>query len=534
MLILFFSIMACTEIDQPVLTEPELPALTTGSADFSNYVAAGGSFTAGFSDGALFIAGQENSFPNILAQAFAEAGGGNFTQPLMNDNVGGLLLGGNVIQSPRLYFDGSGPVGLPATPSTEVTNVKPGPYKNMGVPGIKSFHFAVNGYGNVAGVATGAANPYYARMASSATASVMEDVLSQSPSFFTLSEVGGNDVLAYAIAGGDGTDQKGNYNPATYGPNDITDPVVFGQVFNGMIVALTANGAKGVITTVPYITDLPHFTTVPYNPLSPTNPDYAPMIPTLNSLFGALNQVYAYLGVPERSVTFSTSAASAVVIKDENLPDLSTQITAVLNANPSFPAFVQQFGLPAAAAPVVANLLGVTYGQTRQATSDDLLVLPSSSVIGTVNTDAVAYLMSQGLPQAIAGQFSVEGITLPLADKWVLLPEEQQAIKDATDAYNLVIQGVADSNANVAVVDLKALLQQASGSGLIFDEFTMTTQLVLGGLVSLDGIHLTARGYALMATEFLKAIDDKFGSNFIEAGVKPNALDYNSFYPVSL
>ena len=30
---------------------------------------------------------------------------------------------------------------------------------------------------------------------------------------------------------------------------------------------LTANGAKGVVANVPYITDLPHFTTVPHNPV---------------------------------------------------------------------------------------------------------------------------------------------------------------------------------------------------------------------------------------------------------------------------
>ncbi len=50
----------------------------------------------------------------------------------------------------------------------------------------------------------------------------------------------------------------------------------------------------------------------------------------------------------------------------------------------------------------------------------DLLVLPSRSVIGTVNYDSLAFLMSQGLSQALAGQFSVEGVSLPLADKWVL------------------------------------------------------------------------------------------------------------------
>ena len=51
------------------MTEPEvvLPALTAGTADFSNYVALGASFTAGFTDGALFNAAQENSFPNIIS-----------------------------------------------------------------------------------------------------------------------------------------------------------------------------------------------------------------------------------------------------------------------------------------------------------------------------------------------------------------------------------------------------------------------------------------------------------------------------------
>jgi hypothetical protein len=44
------------------ITGAELPELITGSADFSNYVALGASFTAGYTDGAVFIASQENSF----------------------------------------------------------------------------------------------------------------------------------------------------------------------------------------------------------------------------------------------------------------------------------------------------------------------------------------------------------------------------------------------------------------------------------------------------------------------------------------
>ena len=95
----FTLIMSCESDDLtiPLVIEEVIP-LSSGEADFSNYVALGASFTAGFTDGALFIAGQENSFPNLLANVFANAGGGAFTQPWMNDNIGGLLLGGTLIQ----------------------------------------------------------------------------------------------------------------------------------------------------------------------------------------------------------------------------------------------------------------------------------------------------------------------------------------------------------------------------------------------------------------------------------------------------
>ena len=57
---------------------PEV-ALNANGLDFSKYVAVGASFTAGYTDGALFIAAQENSFPNILASKFALAEEENLT-----------------------------------------------------------------------------------------------------------------------------------------------------------------------------------------------------------------------------------------------------------------------------------------------------------------------------------------------------------------------------------------------------------------------------------------------------------------------
>ncbi len=520
----------------------ELPELTAGSADFSNYVAVGASFTAGYTDGALFKATQENSFPNILSQQFANVGGGAFTQPLMNDNFGGMALGGNRILDPRFVFGGAGPVPLeavvgPVTVTTDLTANPTGPFNNMGIPGAKSFHLLDlgipgSGYGDINGLGV-YANPYFIRMASSPSATVIGDAIGQNPSFFTLLGNAGNDVLSYALSGGSGVDQTGNFNPATYGINDITDPNVFAQAFNATVTILTSNGANGVIANIPYITDLPHFTAVPHNPLDPTDPAFGPQIPTLNGIFGQLNQVYAFLNVPERSIVFSNTKASAVVIKDESLADLSAQIEGVLNASPTFPLFVQSFGLPAQAAPLVANLLGATYGQTRQATVDDLLVLPSSTVIGTVNTANVVALMGLGLPQQLAGQFSVEGITLPLADKWVLIPSEQIEIKTATDAYNSTMADAATAN-GLAFVDLKSILEQASTTGVPSGDYTLTTNLVTGGLVSLDGIHLTARGYALLANEFMKQIDAAYGSNFKESGNLVDIGNYPTNYSPTL
>jgi len=181
--------------------------------------------------------------------------------------------------------------------------------------------------------------------------------------------------------------------------------------------------------------------------------------------------------------------------------------------------------LPAAAAPTVANLLGLVYGQARQATPNDLLVLPSSTIIGTVNTDSAAFLASQGLPAELAGQFSVEGVSLPLADKWVLLPSEQEEVATATQAFNTVIENTA-TQAGLAFVDANDLLSCLVCTGTSSGDYTLTSDLVVGGAFSLDGVHPTSRGYALIANEFMKAIDATYNSNFEASG---NFLDIGEY-----
>ncbi len=505
-LILVFGITACEEDDLSLFnsTTP-LPDLTAGSADFSTFVSVGNSLTAGFTDNALFISAQHNSMPYTMAQQFALVGGGEFTQPLMNDETGGLLLGGQMLPGfgPRLFFDGAGPASLPAMPTTEVSNVLAGPFNNMGVPGAMSFHLLANGYGNIANIPAGLANPYFARMASNPNASMMEDVLAQAPTFVSL-WIGNNDVLGYATTGGSGA-------------SPITDVPTFTGSLNA--IAGLLGGTQGVMVNIPDVTSIPFFTTIPHNALDPSNPDFGSQIAILNAAYAPLNQAFDFLGVPERKVEFSTDMASAVVIHDESLPNIAAQLAGVLQAG----------GLD----PLTAGLLASQYAQSRQATAADLLILPSSTAIATLNEDYFNLLLGLGVDPATAGQLSINGLTYPMEDQWVLLPSEQLEVQNATDSFNSVIQATANQ-LGYAFVDAYALLVQAANGGVTSGDFTLTDDLVFGGLFSLDGVHLTARGYALAANELLKAIDAAYESNFEASG---NLVDIGNFptnYPPDL
>jgi lysophospholipase L1-like esterase len=470
LLLASLSFVACDNNDEDA-APAEIP-ITSGSASFTKYVALGDSFAAGYSDGALFKKAQETSYVNILAQQFVPAGGTAITTPYMADNLGGLLLGGNVITETRKVILGLNPdktpiVGsMPGKPTTEVTNRLTGTFSNLGVPGAKSFHLIASGYGNVAGVASGKANPYYARFASSGTATVLADALTQAPTFFSLF-IGGNDVLGYATSGGVGVNQTGNLDPSTYGSNDITDPNVFANVYNGLVTNLTAKGAKGVVANLPYVTSLPYFTTVPYNPLTLD----ATKAAQLNAAYSKYNEglqtmvkntLLSSEEATRRTIKF-VAGNNPVVIVDSYLKNLSA------------------YGVPS----------------YRQATKEDLIVLLAS--------DFIKKSVLAGDPTKI------NGASVPLEDQWVLSKDEVKEVVTATDAYNVTIDAIAKSK-GLAFVDTKVAMTQLSSTGVRFGNFQMTASYVTGGAFSLDGVHPTPRGYAYIANLFINAVNAKYGA----------------------
>lgn len=521
LLIILIVFSACNEPEdvlEGTSAEPEvvveLPALTSGSADFSKYVAVGASFTAGFTDSALFKAAQENSFPNILAQQFSNIGGGTFTQPLMNDNIGGLAAGGVQIPGsstgPRLVFGGATPVPLasvigPVTSTTDIlVNNPTGPFNNMGVPGAKSFHLLFDGYGNIANLGV-SANPYFVRMASSPTATMLGDAMAQNPTFFTLSEIGGNDVLGYATSGGDGT------NLIT--PSDGPIGVGFDATFQFLVSTLTSGGAKGIVTNVPYVTDLPHFTTVPNNALVLDAATAGQLTGFFQAVAGIFTQVLIAQMVPPAQAQALASQYAITFNEGPNRWIIDVPVT-------------------------LANPLGF-----RQMTEDELLVLTidqgalaqgyGSVALTNEVLQVLGLLQAGGTPTPEQGALVIAAVN-GIDDGDALDSDELAEIKSATDAYNATIAAVANANENVALVDLNSLLGKASTTGISSGDFTLTTDLVTGGAVGLDGIHLTARGYALMANEFLKVIDNTFGSNFEASGHLVNIGDYPTNYHPTL
>jgi len=228
-----------------------------GSANFTKYIVIGNSIFAGYADNALYHNGQKNSIPNLIAGQLQLAGSGSFVQPMVASEYGVAFTG----SAPKLKLgyttSCTGVISLgPVYDLGTKEPLAPVGYdvNNFAIPGAKSFHLLAPHYGDPAGLVTvpPTANPYFFRFAKTAASSVLGDAMAANATFFTM-WLGDNDVLQYALSGGLG--------------DTITSPAFFQTVMGGILHELTLNGAKGVIGTIPDITEIPFFTTIPYNGL---------------------------------------------------------------------------------------------------------------------------------------------------------------------------------------------------------------------------------------------------------------------------
>ena len=105
---------------------------------------------------------------------------------------------------------------------------------------------------------------------------------------------------------------------------------------------------------------------------------------------------------------------------------------------------------------------------------------------------------------------SAMGSAFPLRDEFVLTLDEIDEIKTKIDQYNNVIQSTA-STYGLAIADVNLMVTQLK-TGTVYNGVAMSATFVTGGAYSLDGLQLNPIGQALLANQFIKAINTQFNA----------------------
>ncbi|MFA4867005.1 MAG: SGNH/GDSL hydrolase family protein [Pedobacter sp.] len=223
----------------------DTPAPTKGTADFTRYIALGNSLTAGFSDAGLYLEGQKNSYPEMIAAQMKAVGGGSFSTPFFPEaqfnGSGYLKLTALVNGVPTIVPETSNLAIRGQVGSVNLYTKYTGNIENFGIPGIQLAHAKIPGYGTK--------NNYYERLLTDATINTPYlDFVTAKPWTFFSNWLGNNDILGYASAGATGT------APTPKG--------AFASQYAEVITKLTSTGAKGVVATIPDVTKIAYFNTV--------------------------------------------------------------------------------------------------------------------------------------------------------------------------------------------------------------------------------------------------------------------------------
>jgi hypothetical protein len=101
----------------------------------------------------------------------------------------------------------------------------------------------------------------------------------------------------------------------------------------------------------------------------------------------------------------------------------------------------------------------------------------------------------------------------PVEDKYVLDESEAAEVKSRVNEFNSIIKQNAESK-NLAVADVNAfltMLKENPNYGI--NGVRINASYITGNAFSLDGIHLTPMGNAVVANIFIDAINKKYNTN---------------------
>jgi hypothetical protein len=129
-------------------------------------------------------------------------------------------------------------------------------------------------------------------------------------------------------------------------------------------------------------------------------------------------------------------------------------------------------------------------------------------ILNVINSDSVT-CGGWGTPQR------------PIPANYVLDSLEVSKIDSRIAIFNSDLRSAAN-NKGFAFFDFNRFMNNLK-SGYSFSGISATSNMFYGGAISLDGYHLTARGYAMVANECIKSINAKYKSNLPLV----NTVDYS-------
>lgn len=390
-LLLFVVVFVTACEDRTDIAAPAAPS--TGSANFTRFVAVGNSLTAGYQSSSLYQSAQEYSYAKLIADQV----GTKFEYPAYSDpGTGGRL----EVVSLTPFATASNPAkGVPLNLNYAA------PYNNLGIPGAFLYDF-LNAYDSTTcfTAAGGVRNPMFNLVLRNQGGTQLTQFLqlkAQSPTFIIF-WLGNNDVLGFAASGG-----------------------------------------------VAPITPQPLFSTF------------------LKASFDSL----ASLGVP-------------VVVG--NLIDVT-----------------------------VTPLVTTVGGQLRQQGINAVFGVKGDGSVGLL--DLTQNLLTLNASAELAAGKGTSPSN-PLSNNVVLDNAEIVAIKTAVGTYNAMIQAEAVArnfvytDINAEFLKFAAATQSAAG-GIVIDGLKFSVIYLTGGLFSLDGVHPSNQGAAVIANTFISSINTAFGAS---------------------
>ncbi len=345
------------------------------------------------------------------------------------------------------------------------------PYNNLGIPG--AILYDVLDTTDFAAKSTSRANPYFPLVLRSAALgkSILAQAKALKPTFMTL-WIGNNDVLGYATSGGKSLSMTGTQTP--------TPTAVFAGLYAQLIGTIKADASlastKIAVGNIPDVSSVPFFTTV--------------------------------------------GPAVAAGLKAKGVPA-------------SYGAFVYAKHEGGA---------GIGVASQDQLNSGALLLtLPAMNYAPYIGTATGKFYKDNNYPALPAGvdttQLFGASAGNPFPDALVVDPAELVLVINAVSSFNGTIKSLVSSEANFVLVDVNASMKAIRNSdiaGTVYDGITFRSTFLTGGLFSLDGVHPSNQGHAVIGNVFISAINAKFGASIpaINVSTVPTGLNYRKVMPI--